>query len=74
MSAAEIVPIVMAVLGCLTALFQWLGKRKAVKMTKVMVDAVESFGDPALKKSIAFASDVNGVGDALSAVVKKITK
>ena len=68
------IPVIIAILTTLTALFQWLGKNKAVKVTEVLVDQVENFADDDLKRNIRDAADIHNVGDALHLIVSKVTK
>jgi len=67
-------PLALAFFGFLTALFQYLGKKKAVKINEVIVGQIENFNDADLKKSIRDAADIHNVGDALHLIVDRVTK
>ena len=74
MTLADWIPVIIAALTTLTAIFPTLGKKKAEKITAVLIDAVERWDSRDLKEDIAVASHVFGVRAALDKAVQVRTK
>jgi len=67
------IPVIIAALTTLTALFQWLDKIKAKKVSDVLVQGVEMYDSDALKAIMRDLAESKDVGDALAKIVKKVT-
>ena len=74
MTLTDWIPVIIAALTTLTAIFQALGKKKAEKITGVLIDAVERWDSTPLKDNISTASEAAGVGMDLHRAVRKRTK
>ena len=73
MNIEQWIPVIVAVLTTVAAIFQALGKSKAQKITSVLIDQIEKWDEDDLKRRIANASEVAGVGNKLAKQVKKQT-
>lgn len=74
MTLTDWIPVIIAFLTTLTAIFEVLGKKKAQKITGVLVDAVEMWDSKKLKEDIEWAAEGAGVGKALEKIVDDRTE